>query len=182
MADAKGTGVVFLKNKLKANNTDEEVVFISKLPEKIKNIYFKTLSISWIPVEYLAVMMETTAEIVYPDDQEALFKLGQDEASDNLNGVYKVMLKMTTVPFLVRQTAKLWRHYHAAGEASAAFDKNSDKQGYMMVRGYPEFPASMREVVRGYISGALALTRARNISVVLDELDPQCWKWHCKWD
>lgn len=181
MADTKGTTLVFLKQAIARKGGDLERRFLNGLsPDEVK-LYTTVMPVSWLPIEPVTRMLKAGAETLYPGDRQGLRKIGHDLAQDNLTGLYKVLIKMTTVPFLMAQIAKLWETYHKQGRARIE-RTGEGNQATMIVEDYPDLPADFRELLCGYVVGAMELTGARNVRIEHDARDPKAWRWAGSWE
>lgn len=180
MAKFKGSGVVFLRTRIQAAGRAEEKALLAKLTPEEADAYTKAMAITWIPLDITAALFRKVAEVLYPGNPKGIFELGRGQARDNLSGIYKIILKLTTVPFLAGQSAKLWRTYYDFGNART--ELNADlKKGVLIVENHPDLPKEIRELTRGYIAGAMELTKSEGIQVQSDESNPEAWKWIVHW-
>ena len=108
-------------------------------------------------------------------------RFGEINAEHDLKGVYKLFLRVSSVPFVIKQTARMWNTYHDTGEAFVLKGENA-KEASLVIKNYPDLPKPIRESSAGYIVGALRLTGAKNVQVVHDESDPMAWTWTARWD
>lgn len=181
MIDYKAAGIISMKKALEAGNKEAEIKFLSSLTSEESNIYKTALPVSWVPIEIAAQLFKKGATMLYPHDPKGLEKLGRAEALDELTGIYKIFLKMTTVPYLMNQAAKLWRNYHKKGQARVEGNPE-EKTGYFIVEDFPELPEIIQIVTSGYLIGSLELTGAKNVQVTREASDSQLWRWKIKWE
>ncbi|MCK5242421.1 hypothetical protein KAR34_08210 [bacterium] len=180
MAKTKGGNIVFEREFLRKHGKETEQAFLEKLNAEEINIYQKTLPISWVPIEAAAKIFEMTAATLYPGDAQGLQYLGRAQAYDHLTGIYRIILRITTIPFLIEKTAKLWKNYHDQGRAWSGVGRNKNS-AFMIVEDYPDLPETFREMLCGYIAGCMELTGARNVRVTRDNNNPDAWKWNIFW-
>jgi len=181
MNNYKGVGIVFLRKFVQAHGLKIEYAFIEKLNQEQTEVYINTQSGDWIPVELAAQLYAIAAPLLYPGDALGLQHLGRERAKDNFSGIYKSLLSMATIPFLVQQAAKLWRVSYDTGNARVERDKEKN-QAVFIVENYPELPETLREVGCGYIKGVVEFAKVQNVQVTRNDLDPNAWKWIITWD
>jgi hypothetical protein len=178
MAKSKGTYVVFFRTLWQGHPGSEEV-FRTQLSDEAREIYDSALPIAWVPEPIVAEMEDRIAAVLFPGSPDGLQQIGKLQAEHDLRGVYRVLLRVITIPMLIKKAASLWSTYHDAGTADVA--DLTDKTATFVVEGYPDMPQSVREVTTGYIMGAVEMTRARDVQAVLDEADPNRWAWVVTW-
>jgi hypothetical protein len=181
LADVKGTTLVYLQQEFKRKGEAAEKKFLSRISPDEAKLYQSALPIAWFPLEPVTRILAAGAEVLFPGDAQGLRKLGHGMAQDNLTGIYKILIKLTTVPFLIAQVAKLWGTYHKQGRAYVIREGEA-KRAVLVVEDYPEMPAKFRELNSGYIIGALELTNAKKVTVEHDGSDPEAWKWVGTWE
>ncbi|MCD4813887.1 DUF2378 family protein [bacterium] len=177
----RGVGIVFLRNFIKAHGSTIEEKFIQGLNEEQNSIFLDASNNNWVPVPATEKLFEQAARLLYPGDQNAYRHLGRERAKENFSGIYKSLLKITTIAFIIKRAAKVWEASYEKGHARV--EKNKDEnRAIFIVEDYPEFSPVMMEVGCGYIEGVVGLSSAENIQVNKDVSDPQAWKWHITWD
>ncbi len=181
MPRSKGTNVVFLRKLMEKRGPTAEADFLARLEPEEKRIFATALPISWVPSEMVAHMLEVAAATLYPNDPLGLRWIGQDLARDNLSGIYKSLLRLTTITFVIGQCAKLWNIYQEQGRAHAEKD-SQENRAVVVVEEYPDLPQAFHEEIAGYILGTAEFTGVRNIRVTPDLSQPQAWKWIVTWD
>ncbi len=177
----KGAAIDYVRRALRARGEAVESAFLERLSPEVVETYQSCLAISWVSIRHADPILGIASEILYPNDPEGIIRLGRDLATDNLNGIYRVLLRFTTVPFVMKQSARLWGTYHRKGEPRIAKDPEANR-GTFMVEGYPEFPLYLRDSAYGFMWRTLQLTGARNIQGTADSSDPDCWRWEFVWE
>jgi len=180
MAEYKGTTMVFLRGFLRRQGEPQEQALLAQLTEQERDVYESSQSMSWVPVEAAAAVLDKAARVAFPGDPRCLQKLGHAQAHDHLTGIYKILLRVTTVPFVIGQSAKLWTTYHNQGRARVEREPDQNR-GILVVEGYPELPEPIRTMSSGYIRGTLELTRVKHIAVHEDFSRPAAWRWEVSW-
>ncbi|MEW6516423.1 MAG: hypothetical protein AB1439_05915 [candidate division FCPU426 bacterium] len=179
--EMKAAGIVFMRELFKQSAAGQEEEFLSQLNPEETMQYKNCLPVSWMPIYNYVRILKRGAQILFPGDPAPLQRLSAAEAEYDLQGVYRVLLKVISIPALVNQTAKLWDKYYKRGVARTEADYAS-KRATLFVEKYPELPAESRETVTGYLKGALNLTGVKNVQITPDDADPNQWKWLITWD
>ncbi len=181
MKNYKGVGIVFLRKIVQAHGeTVERKLLVSLTPEQLE-VYQHAQNRHWIPAESAAELYTVAAELLYPGDVRGLQHLGRERARYNFTGIYRTLLKVATIPFLISQAPKMWRVSYNVGIAKVKKIKDKN-EAHFMVESFPELPPVMREVGCGYIQGIVEFTGLQNIRVNKEELNPKQWKWTITWD
>ena len=175
----KGTGVVFMRSFVRAMNSALEPRLLAKLPPEDAERYLKTLEFDWIPIGSITRIFEAASPLLYPGNHEGLRLIGREMARDHLRGIYRIMLRVTTVPFVVAQTARLWSTYHRRGRAHMT--RQEPHLIHFVVADYPELPERFRECLCGYIQGVMELVGAREIRVAKSNDNANAWLWRVSW-
>jgi hypothetical protein len=178
MAGYKGIGVVFLRKAVKAAGGDIEARVRDALTDEERNQFDVTTASTWVPIELITKLFVVASPLLFPADANPVRRAGRALAKDNFKGVYKVRVRVATVQFVADQTAKLWRTYHAAGDASVV--TVASRIVRVQVRNYPDLPERFREATAGFMAESIERTGAKNVAVVKGE-EPECWTWTLSW-
>jgi len=176
MARYKAALILLIRKMFSQKGRRVEDAFLEQLTPEETDAYISAIPLTWLPDVQAASILQKAAKVLFPDEKNPLFKLGREEAIDNLRGVYKVFAKIASVPMITQQVAKIWRVYHDQGKAWATLTEDQT-EGMVVVEGYPEFPPASRVIFAGFISGALEVAGAKDTSVRADVTDPGAWKW-----
>jgi hypothetical protein len=181
MEDYKGVGIVFLRKFVQAHGEAIERKLISGLTPLQLQTYQHAQNRHWISTGTAAEIFHIVAQLLYPGDDLGLQHLGRERAKYNFSGIYRTLLKVATIPFLVRQAAKMWRISYNQGVAKAERIENKNEV-HFFVENYPGLPPVLREVGCGYIRGVVEFAGKKNIQVRKEDLNPKLWKWIITWD
>jgi len=161
---------------------DVEAKYLEALAPDERAFYQSALPSTRIPLAQAMVMICKAAEILYPGRGDAaLRELGRMQAHADMTGLYKVLMRVVTVAYAVKQAAALWRQYHDQGEARVEQDPAVPGAAAFVVTGYPEAPRSFTFYNAGYIAGVLELTGATNVDVSVNFDNPQAWRTEVRW-
>lgn len=181
----KGTGVVLLHKLFDQTDKKMKESFMASLTPIDLQEFKLITSTSWVPISLAARLIEKGVTLLYPNDPLtlALRKYGREQASDNLNGVYKILLLVVSIEMAITRSAQLWKTYFDQGIAHGEKMPKGQSNSYLfVVDNFPDLPLASREVAAGFIEGILALAKAVNYKVTPDYLTPNSWKWLITWD
>jgi hypothetical protein len=178
MAEVKATSVCYLKLRLRELAGDVERAFLERLPPGVAHHYLEALPLSWVPVEAAGSIYEHGAPLLFPGNTLAIWQLGYETALTSYTGIYRMLLRVASVPLIIERAERLWRNHHTDGDITT----ESTDVGLvtMSVSNYPVLAEPLRELVAGYIAALCALTGAKNASVRRDDRQPT-WRWIVSW-
>ncbi len=179
MSDYKGTGVVFVRKAVEAAGEDAVRRFREALSEEERATLDRTVATDWVSIEFVTKLFEASAPILYPGKPTALRLVGQALARDNLQGVYRYLVRVLTIPFVLDQSAKLWHTYHRRGEPELL--REGSHACTFVVRRYPRLPERFRECMCGYILETIGLAGGRDALVAKNDEDAEAWAFRCSW-
>lgn len=177
----RGSAISFLREQFKNQDETREKEFLKSLSTEQALMYLSVLPSSWVSMDLAKTIFEKAVPLIYPEHQHPFQRLGYDRAKNNLTGLYKFILKVSTPAFVIGQTAKIWKFYYNTGQAFSKINARR-KCAEMHVTGFPELPRMFREFTKGYIVGAVELTGAKNIVLEQDDSNPDDWKWIGSWE
>ena len=176
----KGTGAVFVRSFVRSRGPEAEARLLAKLSPEDAERYLRTLAFDWIPIATISRIFEAAAPLAFPGNADAMRLLGREMARDHLRGIYRFLLRITTVAFVMTQTARLWSTYHRKGVAHLA-ENTAPNMITLVVSDYPELPDRFRECMCGYIVGTIELVGVQEIRVhKLGDASSQ-WQWRISW-
>jgi hypothetical protein len=175
----RASGIIYIRTRMKELGPLSENKFLEQLSQEDAEVYRTVLQITFVPLEIVIRIYDAAVAVLYPDQENALRRLGYEISLDNFKGIYRSLVGLATVSFLVRRGAMIWRRYHSLGNASARKIKNENKVIFE-VTDYPELPEKTREVLCGYLEGMAVLARA-NFAAVRRGGNPTCWRWTIEW-
>jgi hypothetical protein len=154
---------------------DVEARVVAKLSSDVLGAYRRTVASSWTPVELQAAFYEAAASELLPDRPNAVELLFVEAARRSYSTVYRVFLSIPSIPFLVSQSARLWRTYYDTGIASAEVVKKGHTRFY--VSHFSGLPRVLRSAIAGHIRFLVENTGAEMVAVLIDEKNPARWTW-----
>ncbi len=158
MARTKGTNVVSVRRLLQGAAA-EEPVLAQLRPEELE-LYRETLAVGWVSDTFIARLFAVAAPALYPREPKPIRQLGRTIAQDNLTGIYRVMLRVVSIPFAIERAGSRWRTYNDTGEATIT-RFGDENRALMTISGYELFPEECLEETAGYIEGVALLCGAK---------------------
>lgn len=181
MPEVKAAGLIIVRKLFAEAGPKAERRFLDSLESTDMAYYRLAVATQWIPVELAARVYRRAAEQLSPGDPAAgLQRIGRRMAEDNLRGVYRVVVKFLTVPYVVGRAGVLWRTYHNRGRARAE-QRPQERTVDFFVEEYPDLPEPIRELLIGYLAALAAMTSAGQPRVTRLDDDPGCWRWTIRW-
>ena len=181
MAHVKAATLIYLRTKTRAMGGDAEKQLLAGLTPADVKLYNTALSTSWIPMDLAARLYPVGAAILFPGDPRCLQRLGAAVAKDNFTTVYKVLLRLATIPFPISQTAKVWRTYHQQGVLRVEHGDGT-KEASLHLAEYPDLLPPVADCMTGYIVGLSELSGARNTSADVESLGGGKFRWTVRWE
>ncbi len=175
----KATNLVALKELIKKQGPTSEEEFLSKLSSKAVSFYDSVLATNWISSDDEKEIMLEGARHLFPDDIKRMTQLGRELAKHNMTGIYKIFIKIPTIPFIIKRTAALWNSFFKEGKAEVVDVLENSLT--LQVAELPDIEDYETEMTCGYILELLDMTGAENGFVKYDSKDPKVYKWHVKW-
>lgn len=180
MTEYKGTAIVFLRTLMAQQPDPMRQAFERSISPDDLRVFRSTLSVSMVPIEVATRLYVAACAVIYSHEPAdvGLRKLGRALATDNLSGIYRLVLKVLSVRMLIEHSPRLWRTYHNSGDVRAQSLGPTHYQ--LIVTGSPDLPDAYREFVCGYVEGATEITGGKNPRVSKSGT-PQEWRWDVTW-
>jgi hypothetical protein len=179
VSDYKGTGVVFVRKALAAAGPAATLAVNDALDADEQALFARTVATDWVPIEFITKLFELAAVAIHPGKVGAIRLVGRDLAYDNLAGVYRFIVRVLTIPYVMDQSAKLWHTYHRHGRPEVV--RQGPRSVSFVVHDYPRLPERFRECMCGYIVGTLELAGGRDVAVAKYDADPDAWEFRMVW-
>lgn len=181
MPAAKGTLVVFLRKFMRERGAELETEFLERLTDSDREVYQTAMTVAWYDVPVVGRLYDVASKVAFPKDPDRLRRIGEASARHDLTGIYKVFLLVVSVPFVIKQTARMWKTYHDTGDAEVIQEKGK-KLAALVIKNHPTLPSSLQEMIAGYIVAGLELAGAKNVHVNRVATNPDAWKWMTSWE
>lgn len=159
MAGYRGIGVVFARRT--ARGAGVEALVSDRLSPLVRETFVRANMSGWVPIEHATDIFDRVAPLVFPSSENPIRELGRALARDNLGGPYRHFVRIMSVPFLMKQTALMWRAYHNAGRPEV--EKLATNNVVLRVFDYVDLPERFRECMSGWIDQAIAMTGGKDI-------------------
>jgi len=176
--DYKGVGVVFVREQVRALDDERQSAFRAALTPEQLACFEETVATQWVPIEHATACFEALAAVAYSDADDPLLDVGKALAHHDLRGVYRYLVRVATIRFLISQTARLWSTYHRHGEA--VMQDLGERHVRLRVTGYVKLPQRFRHCSTGWIHRAMEICGARTIDIREDDARPP-WDWVIRW-
>ncbi len=180
MESYRGNSLVFVREFTRKSAPENEAKLLALLSPSESALYQSATANKWVDPAVASGVLLKAARLLFPRDPDPCFRLGFTQAGNQFRGLYKALLAVATVPFVVKQSALFWKNYHSRGDAHTKWEFG-EKKGVFWVDGYPELPEVVRQNISGFIAGTLGLTGASDVRVDGDFADPNSWKWVVTW-
>ena len=179
MGGYKGVGVLFVRRLLRESGPGIESAVKAALSEGERDLYDACTAGSWVPIEFVTKLAVEAAPRLFPAEDKPLDALGRALAVDNFSGVYAFMVRVMTVEFIVKQSARLWRLYHDAGRAQTRA-LGASELAYDIFE-YADMPEDFRHYGAGFIAKLIEMTGAGDVVVEPRPLDGGDWGYRITW-
>ena len=176
MRCSKGTEVASVRSLLRAAGKEDALV--ARLSPDEVELYRETLPVAWVSVDFVARLWELAAAELYVGEARPLRQLGRAIIRDNLTGIYRVMLRVVSIPFAIQQAASLWHTYNDTGEVTV---ERTGERLQMTVSKYPAFPEAALEECAGSTEGLMEMCGARHIEVKTSRPQDDAFVFDCSW-
>ena len=176
---AKGTAVDWVRGSIDKMGPDGDAAMARALSSEDYETYRSMMAVGWIREDVAGRILRAAGNILFAGATDVTFEMGRILSKAHITGIYRMLLKVATIPLIIAQASRLWRTLHDRGEPSSLSESNGRCVTFV-VRDYPEFPTDMRNLVRGYIVG-LGELAGEKVTTRLDESDPNAWKWISTW-
>ncbi len=179
MALVKATDYGAVRKLAVKRGKDFEESFVAALSPEHAKAYRQVMVFDWLAVEEHARFLTEAASLLYPNHPLQLLQLGRDMAELTFSGVYRVFLRIPTIPFLISRAATMYKTFYDTGEATA--ECLQPGRADLEVRGFPEKPQALRITTTGHVQVLLERTGTKGVRVTHRDGDPQCWRWSAHW-
>ena len=113
----KGTGFKAMLRAITAMHGDTGLKkVLEKASPELKSLTIrKVLDNEWVPDKLGAELMVSADRILGQGDYSKIRKIGYFVAKDNLTGIYKIYVKMTSINGLLKRGDQIWKQYFNSG-------------------------------------------------------------------
>ncbi|MBI5495651.1 MAG: hypothetical protein HY904_11555 [Deltaproteobacteria bacterium] len=177
----KASTLVYWRQRVRERGADTYKAVLTRLDPEAGTLFERSLPMAWVDVAVAGRVLMGVGQVLESGHVNALYDMGRRHARDDMTGMYRALLLFTTIPFAVKQTARLWGTFHKHGVASTEH-RPGDRLATVVIREYPELPRPIRENIAGFIAGILDVTGARGARVKATDADPSAWRFDASWD
>ncbi len=146
---------------------DAENRFVKTLPPYLAQVYTHLEPGKRLSIEDTTALISSMAPFVFPEgnESEQLNRLGGLMARLDMNGFYKLLLKIVSVQYAIQQATEFWHTYHDQGETYV--EQVSKNHAHLLVFDYATMPMKYRVFLGGWVKGLLEHCGAKNLKVTL---------------
>lgn len=178
MHRVKATDILALRSIFAERPPDDLRSLYELLDGATRHLYDHAVPIDWCDGAELARLHTAAASVLFPLRKSGLADLGEAMSLRSYSTVYKLVLAIPSFSFVVRRAGALWSSYHDAGVAT--IEERTDRSLQLVVRGAPELPLPLAEVVSGTIRALGQITRTQNVRVH-EGGHRDAWRWFIRW-
>lgn len=164
MGKAKGSMIIFIRDELRKKNLEQN--YLAMLTPEEKDVYARTMAISWLEVEMIDKLYSKAAQTLYPKltPQQAVEQSHEEMVKNHASGIYRFFIRILNTDSIIKQGTKVWRQYNDTGDAS--FTKLSPHSAIMKVANYPNMHDSLIHSTVATLKNYCALAGQKNIKIV----------------
>jgi hypothetical protein len=179
----KGTGFMVIKKLIEEKGAEAEQALRARLtPYSLKIWNSITLALAWVEDDFAipgSVLYEAAMVLFPGDPKNALLAMGKIMAKKGMPIYYQMFIRIPTPQFVFKSVAQIWRRFYFDGDASV--EEFGPKQAVFILRNFPDYNENMRIYMKGYLLGISDLLGLKNMTVTIEDGDPQAWKWVMAW-
>src|SRR5260221_92474 len=176
-AALKATPLVLVRQLLRDKGREAEEAVVGNLSAEERRLFESFVATDWLPVPFGSKIYDLGSRGLYAGDPSPLRRMGREVSRANIRGVYRFIMRGLSESFLLQQTARLWRTYHATGDAHT--QRIAQNHVDLIVNDYPELTTPVREVIVGYLADLVASAGAKDVRVTVRTDGPvSIWSIH----
>ncbi|MCD6579282.1 hypothetical protein J7L48_07380 [bacterium] len=163
--EVKGTAIKNTKEWVKKNygeNKWQEIV--EALPQNLQaempDGY--VFSGQWYPFKLFETINKIVIDKIGNGDEKIIFKAAQEGARMNLNGVYKIFMKMAKPAYVAKKAALLYNQFYNFGKMEVISLKEGE---YTFNLNFVDNIPILFDRIAGYMEGVLTETNVKNPKV-----------------
>jgi hypothetical protein len=178
VAKYKAAALVIVRARVRALGTEAEAALLERLSPDQRACWETLTATQWVPMQTAEALLGESAPILYPHDVDPSRTLGAALASEMMGGIYRYVLRVVSVPFLIGQTATVWSRFQDTGAAST--EQLTPASARLVVRQHPTLPPHVRRTITGWLEESIRKTGARSVRAE-ERGGPAQWEWVCHW-
>jgi len=139
------------------------------------------LAQAWVPLQDINPLYTMSLDGLFDGDLQCLYELGRRQLRNDLNGIYRVFLRVASPAFVADRAAAIYGVYgQHCGSLSVV--GRGDHSLDLLVDDRPFPSAALFQYLRGSIAGALELTGVSDLEVELvDDPRPDACRFRASW-
>lgn len=178
MAKYKAAAPVIVRARVRALGPEAEKALLERLTPEQRTAWETLIATQWVPMQTAEAMLGESAPLLFPHDPDPSRRLGAELAAEMLGGIYRYIVRVVSVPFLIDQTATVWSRFQDTGTATT--EQLSPSSARLVVRQHPTLPPHVRKTITGWLEESIRKTGARSVRAE-EGGGPSQWEWICHW-
>lgn len=135
-------------------------------PEARKVYKGSILPAQWYPLTSIgSIPRQKMCDLFYEGDPKGCIELGRYSADYSLKGIYKLLVRMTTIDYLTKKVAKATSLYYRPSKYVVW--EHNPKDVTIRITEFPEPHKAMEYNNLGFLQGALEICGYKNVSTKL---------------
>jgi len=180
MANVKASDIVIIRDILKEKGEQYLHTMNASISPDVSKTFQSALSLTWIPLEVEAEIIQAASRLLFPSDPRPIYKLGHTVAGKQFTGIYKFFLRIPSIGFIIRNASATFNTMNDKG--TVRVDELTPNSRMFVISDLPELTAIQREYICGVVSCVLELAGAKNIKITKIENNPHEWQWKISWE
>jgi hypothetical protein len=181
MDDYKATDIAFIKKQLGKIGPQREKEFMACLSCEEMQYFEQASTITWLPSEMAFKISGKALPFIYPAPKANYRQFGHDLVHEDFGGIYKDLIRATTVNFIVVSMQRFWPIFNRKGKGTGKLIPE-EKKAILTVENYPDMPDQYLELLLGYFRGLFEMIGEKDVSTTLDASDRQALKFLITWE
>ncbi len=161
------------------SNLDWQAFMQARSPQ-VREMFDDGSMNSWIEFAVETEVFEAAARLLYPEDKQALRRLGAEVAQRHFTGIYKIFLRIPSVGFVVKRASQIYKTLYDAGDAGV--EDLKETSCILTATGLESLSHVQHEYICGFLTRVVELTGVKNVQVTHDASNPHVWRWMITWE
>ncbi|MEW6516038.1 MAG: hypothetical protein AB1439_03940 [candidate division FCPU426 bacterium] len=181
MLDYKATDITFLKKLFIKAGGAREREFLDVLTAEEAEVYQHALPVSWVDSDMNFAIVRKALPILYPSHRADFGHFGYELAGEDFGGIYKILIRIVSVEYVVASMEKFWGTFNRKGLGSGRMVPGT-KQAVLTVTQYPDMAQPYLELLSGYLQRLFEMIGLKNVRTEIDAQDREALKCLVSWD
>ncbi len=129
---------------------------LTRLTPAEQSVLAHVLPHHWVSIPVMGALTRAAAPLAGMTEMQLAFALGANNATEHLNSVYRLFLRLGPADLLFKSTAALWSNYYDAGKIKITVDEPGHKLLQITEFGYKN--SAWCERIFGYIDKGFSMS------------------------